>query len=174
MYYFEQLLYEAAAPQIPSPQIPSPKPVSYVQPKQQQAIKAQAAAQQAQVQQAPPVVQTKAQVQPQQTQKQVQQAPQDYSEEDLANFENEEGVDEQEDSSAAGLVPIKRYYLIQQLFALNDKLNELRIKNDVLNLVITFIDSFSYQSLLSLSNKLVEDIYLQVKGSTEGATDAQQ
>lgn len=172
MYYFEQLLYEAAAPQIPSP-----KPVSYVQPRQQQAIKAQAAAQQAQMQQAPPGVQTKAQVQqaqPQQPQKQVQQAPQDYSEEDLANFESEEGVDEQEDSSAAGLVPIKRYYLIQQLFALNDKLNELRIKNDVLNLVITFIDSFSYQSLLSLSNKLVEDIYLQVKGSTEGATDAQQ
>ena len=171
MYYFEQLLYEAAAPQIPSP-----KPVSYVQPRQQQAIKAQAAAQQAQVAQAPPITQTKAQTQQVQQlpQKQVQQAPQDYSEEDLANFENEEGVDEQEDSSAAGLVPIKRYYLIQQLFALNDKLNELRIKNDVLNLVITFIDSFSYQSLLSLSNKLVEDIYLQVKGSTEGATDAQQ
>jgi hypothetical protein len=171
MYYFEQLLYEAA------PQIPSPKPVSYVQPKQQQAIKAQASQQQVQapVQQAP-VQQAPVQQAPvQQVQSQQAQAPQDYSEEDLASFENEEGTEDEsaEDDNAAGLVPIKRYFLIQRLFTLNDKLNQLRIKNDVLNLVITFIDSFSYASLLSLSNKLVEDIYLQVKGSTEGATNAQ-
>jgi hypothetical protein len=166
MYYFEQLLYEAA------PQIPSPKPVSYVQPKQQQAIKAQASQQQVQA----PVQQAPVQQAPvQQVQSQQAQAPQDYSEEDLASFENEEGTEDEsaEDDNAAGLVPIKRYFLIQRLFTLNDKLNQLRIKNDVLNLVITFIDSFSYASLLSLSNKLVEDIYLQVKGSTEGATNAQ-
>lgn len=169
MYYFEQLLHEAA------PQIPSPKPVTYVQPKQQQSIKAQAP----QVQQVPAPVQQapvqQAQAPQAQAQAQAQQAQQDYSEEDLASFENEEGTEDEsaEDDNAAGLVPIKRYFLIQRLFMLNDKLNQLRIKNDVLNLVITFIDSFSYSSLLSLSNKLVEDIYLQVKGSTEGATNAQ-
>lgn len=169
MYYFEQLIFEAA------PQIPSPKPVTYVQPKQQQAIKAQAAQVPAPVQQAPVQAPQKQAQAPQVQQAQQAQAPQDYSEEDLASFENEEGTEDEsaEDDNAAGLVPIKRYFLIQRLFTLNDKLNQLRIKNDVLNLVITFIDSFSYASLLSLSNKLVEDIYLQVKGSTEGATNAQ-
>jgi hypothetical protein len=138
MYYFEQLLYEAAPAQL----IQQPPPV-----------------QQAPVQQAMPAVPTPAPA--------TQQVPDDFdpnmdfSEDDLDSGEAGDPTQEIDDS----LKSVKRYYLIQKLFALNDKLNQLRINNDVLNLVISFVDSFSYESLLSLSNRLVEDIYLQVKGS---------
>ena len=55
----------------------------------------------------------------------------------------------------------------QKLFALNDKLNELHINNDVLNIVISFIDSFSYESLLKLTNKFVEEVYFQITGKSQ-------
>jgi hypothetical protein len=143
MYYFEQLLYEAAPTQPPPP----------VQ---------QAPASQAPVQQAMPAVPTPAPV--------TRQVPDnqnfndfdpnmDFSEDDLDSGEAGDPTQEIDDS----LKSVKRYYLIQKIFALNDKLNQLRINNDVLNLVISFIDSFSYESLLSLSNRLVEDIYTQIK-----------
>ena len=157
MYFFEQLLYEAATP-MPTP--PVPKPVTYAPPKPQVSP---ALEQQKQLQ---------AQAQPVKTQASVKEEPQDdfdmsgdFSEDDI---DDGEGDISQDPNSS--LVPIKRYYLIQKLFALNDKLNQLRIKNDVLSLVILFIDSFSYESLLSLSNKLVEDIYLQVKETTKETT----
>jgi hypothetical protein len=93
----------------------------------------------------------------------------DFSADDFSDEDGEGEGDISQDPTTT-LIPIKRYYLIQKLFALNDKLNQLRIKNDVLSLVILFIDSFSYESLLSLSNKLVEDIYLQVKETSKEAT----
>jgi hypothetical protein len=97
-----------------------------------------------------------------QEQPQPEQVPNDFSfrEDEL---EQGDGEDITAQDSSSSLIPIKRYFLIQKLFALNDKLNQLRIKNDILNLVITFVDSFSYESLLSLSNKIAEEIYLQVK-----------
>ena len=157
MYYFEQLLYEAASPRQVAPvSAPTPKPVTYAPPKPQTspALEQQKQLQAQQEQPVKPVPVQKA------------QAPAeddfDFSGED---FSDEEGDMSQDPNSS--LVPIKRYYLIQKLFALNDKLNQLRIKNDVLSLVILFIDSFSYESLLSLSNKLVEDIYLQVKDTSK-------
>jgi hypothetical protein len=87
----------------------------------------------------------------------------DFSEDDLDEDgdQNNMNGDVSQDPDST-LIPIKRYYLIQKLFALNDKLNELRIRNDILSLVISFVDSFSYQSLLALTNKFVEEIYLQV------------
>lgn len=138
MYYFEQLLYEAAPAPVQSP------------PPQQQVVT-----------QAPVQVPTPApatyQVDPNQN---FDFDPNmDFSEDDLDSGEAGDPTQEKDDSLKA----VKRYYLIQKIFALNDKLNQLRINNDVLNLVISFIDSFSYESLLSLSNRLVEDIYMQVK-----------
>jgi hypothetical protein len=56
-------------------------------------------------------------------------------------------------------ISIKRYFLIKKLFVLNEKLNRLNMKNDVLNFLIDFIDSFSYEALLSITRKLVEEIY---------------
>ena len=139
MYYFEQLLYEAA----PVPMTPPP-------PQQTAAI--QAPAQQVQV---PTPAPATYQVDPNQD----FYPNMDFSEDDLDSGEAGDPTQEVDDSLKA----VKRYYLIQKIFALNDKLNQLRINNDVLNLVISFIDSFSYESLLSLSNRLVEDIYMQVK-----------
>ena len=166
MYFFEQLLYEAAPPQIAPP---VPKPVTYAPAKK--VLQAQAAA--AQEQQMQQQAQSSPQPSPQQSPSS-QQSPSpsqeddfnmdDFSDEDLGD---EDGTGDISEDPNTSLIPIKRYYLIQKLFALYDKLNELRIKNDVLNLVISFIDSFTYESLLSLSSKLVEDIYLQVKDTKE-------
>lgn len=60
-------------------------------------------------------------------------------------------------------VPIKKYFLIRKLFALNDKLNRLRIKSDVMNVVINFVDSFSYPALLIISGKLIEELSSNIK-----------
>lgn len=56
-------------------------------------------------------------------------------------------------------ISIKRYFLIKKMFALNEKLNRLNMENDVLNFLVNFIDSFSYEALLSITRKLVEEIY---------------
>jgi len=60
-------------------------------------------------------------------------------------------------------VPIKRYFLIKKLFALNEKLNRLRMRNDILNFVISFVDNFSYEALLIITRKIVDEIHTQVK-----------
>ena len=188
MYFFEQILYEAtlptksAAPKSPQPQktqsIPPPPapvpPMSAAQAKQIQSqplTREQTQAQaEAQAQHAAAVAQ-QAQIHAQQAQSLAGIDPNtipddlDYSESDLDDGENESGdVSEDEDTT---LIPIKRYYLIQKLFALNDKLNELHINNDVLNIVISFIDSFSYESLLKLTNKFVEEVYFQITGKSQ-------
>jgi hypothetical protein len=204
MYFFEQLLYEAASPapklQTPKPQAPQstsskkppvtpappPAPVPSISAAQAKQIQAQPLS--------PEQSQTQAEAQAQhaaavakQAEIHAQQADAlaqkgrgydipddfDFNQEDI-DGENDGDQEVNGDISQAEdttLIPIKRYYLIQKLFALNDKLNELRIKNDVLSLVISFVDSFSYQSLLALTNKFVEDIYLQVTDKSGDGED---
>ncbi len=58
---------------------------------------------------------------------------------------------------------IKRYFLIKKLFMLNEKLNKLNMKNDILNFLINFVDGFSYDALLSITRKLVEEIHVQLQ-----------
>ena len=58
---------------------------------------------------------------------------------------------------------IKRYFLIKKLFMLNEKLNKLNMKNDILIFLINFIDGFSYEALLSIARKLVEEIHVQLQ-----------
>lgn len=86
----------------------------------------------------------------------------DDEENNTSPIPDDENATPPTDQSDALFIPIKRYYLIQKLHALNNKLNQLRIKNTVLSLVIDFIDSFSYESLLKISNKMIEEIYIQV------------
>lgn len=112
---------------------------------------------------------------PQQVQKQpVQNVPSeqddeqfDFSEEELEASEGD-ATSQDVDSS---LIPIKRYFLIQKLFALNEKLSQLRIRNDILSLVITFIDSFSYESLLQISDKIAEEVAIQVNMPIENTEE---
>jgi hypothetical protein len=96
-----------------------------------------------------------------------QQQQQDFSFNDADMLADEDGLEEPVHDVNTSSIPIKRYYLIQKLFALNDKLNQLRIRNDVLRLVISFVDSFTYESLLSITNKLAEEIYIQVNSKEE-------
>jgi len=96
-----------------------------------------------------------------------QQQQQDFSFNDADMLADEDGLEEPVQDVNTSSIPIKRYYLIQKLFALNDKLNQLRIRNDVLRLVISFVDSFTYESLLSITNKLAEEIYIQVNSKEE-------
>jgi hypothetical protein len=95
------------------------------------------------------------------------QQQQDFSFNDADMLADEDGLEEPVNNVNTSSIPIKRYYLIQKLFALNDKLNQLRIRNDVLRLVISFVDSFTYESLLSITNKLAEEIYMQVNSKEE-------
>ena len=46
---------------------------------------------------------------------------------------------------------------------LNEKLNKLNMKNDILNFLINFVDGFSYEALLSITRKLVEEIHVQLQ-----------
>ncbi len=82
---------------------------------------------------------------------------------DEQDYPSEENEIDPEAEYSASLEPIKKYHLTQKLFNLNDKLNQLRIKNDVLAVVLNFIDSFSYPTLLKITNKLIEEITLQVQ-----------
>jgi len=59
--------------------------------------------------------------------------------------------------------PIKRYFLVKKIYALNEKLNQLHVKNEILNFLVNFIDSFSYEVLLVITKKLVEEIQLQIQ-----------
>jgi len=59
--------------------------------------------------------------------------------------------------------PIKRYFLVKKIYALNEKLNQLHVKNEVLNFLVNFIDDFSYDVLLVIMKKLVEEIQLQIQ-----------
>lgn len=191
MYFFEQILYEDTTPVTSKPQSatksqkvqdsstpPAPAPVPsftaaqakqlQTQPltKEQEQAQAEAHAHHAKA------VATQAEIQAQQAESLAQKGQSDipddfdFSESDVDEDQEPSDGDISQDKDST-LIPIKRYYLIQKLFALNDKMNELRIKNDVLSLVISFIDSFSYESLLALTNKFVEEIYLQVKDKSE-------
>lgn len=70
--------------------------------------------------------------------------------------------------------PVKRYYLIQKIRDLSDRLNQLNIKNNALNVVLTFVDSFSYDSLKIIISQIMIEVKQQVEqikkehgGSTE-------
>jgi len=140
MYFFEDLLYEQV--QTPIQQNPTTPPVAQQQPQ----------------------VTTQDQIPFEQKYKEIIPNS-DFELDDDEENNTSLGSDENAtpvDQTDALFVPIKRYYLIQKLYALNNKLNQLRIKNTILSLVINFIDSFSYESLLSISNKMIEEIYIQV------------
>lgn len=85
----------------------------------------------------------------------------------LADIDNAESENAVEDNVNQSLISIKRYYLIQKLLELNNKLIQLRINNDILNLVIKFVDSFTYDSLLKISEKIAEEIYFYVNQKKE-------
>ena len=56
------------------------------------------------------------------------------------------------------LTPIKRYYLINKLVNLKNKLNQMNQYDDNLDLVLQFSDSISYPTLVKLTKVLIKDI----------------
>lgn len=56
------------------------------------------------------------------------------------------------------LTPIKRYYLINKLTNLKNKLNQVNQYDDNLDLVLQFADSISYATLVKLTKVLIKDI----------------
>jgi hypothetical protein len=149
MYFYEQVLYEREPPNIKQFDLNR-----YERNLPQQ------------VRQEKPVqnVQQKVPMQQQMLQPNQQQQP----EENPNGLEQEQQyIDAQEQSDALISTSIKKYFLIRRLFALNDKLNRLRVKNDILNIVINFVDNFSYDSLLIITKKLLEEIAIQIKSNEE-------
>lgn len=55
------------------------------------------------------------------------------------------------------LTPLKKYYLIEKLYILKNKLNQFNLNNDDLDRVLKFANSFSYETLVSLSEKLAKN-----------------
>ena len=65
------------------------------------------------------------------------------------------------------LTPIKRYYLINKLVNLKNKLNQMNQYDDNLDLVLQFVDSISYPTLVKLTKVLVKDITKNVNLRSE-------
>ena len=152
MYFFEQTIYKKE-PINTNIQEQEKQPVQ--KQTQKQPVQTQISDQQLEQQLAQQQQQQAQQVDPNQEQQQQQYDP---------NQQNIEQQYDQAESSADVLnsptsVSIKRYFLIKKMFALNEKLNRLNMENDVLNFLVNFIDSFSYEALLSITRKLVEEIY---------------
>lgn len=55
------------------------------------------------------------------------------------------------------MTPLKKYYLIEKLYILKNKLNQFNLNNDDLDRVLKFANSFSYETLISLSEKLAKN-----------------
>jgi len=154
MYFYEQVLYEREPPNIKKFDLNQYKrslPRDYS--KQDKEKPVQQDNQQAQVP-----------LQQQMMQPNQQQVPE---EEAVSNDLEQQYIDQQEQSDALISTSIKKYFLIRRLFALNDKLNRLRVKNDILNIVINFVDNFSYESLLLITKKLLEEIAIQIKSNEQ-------
>jgi hypothetical protein len=149
MYFYEQVLYEREPPNIRQFDLNQ-----YERNLPQQ------------VKQKEPIQQDRVPMQQQMLQPNQQQQPEEQLNNDL---EQQQYIDAQEQSDAliSISISIKKYFLIRRLFALNDKLNQLRVKNDILNIVINFVDSFSYESLLLITKKLIEEITTQIKSNEQ-------
>lgn len=85
----------------------------------------------------------------------------------------EDGVDpelEGEDTELfADILPLKRYYLIQRLNELRDKLEYNNIQNNDLNIILKFMNNISYSSLLALSSGIIPAVENQLERlSTNG------
>ena len=65
------------------------------------------------------------------------------------------------------LTPIKRYYLINKLVNLKNKLNQMNQYDDNLDLVLQFSDSISYPTLVKLTKVLIKDITKNVNLRSE-------
>lgn len=88
----------------------------------------------------------------------------DDSEEYADDSELDSETDEDESSNVLSpdLAPLKRYYLIRRLKELNDQLVNYNIKNDELDIIIKFVNNLSYNSLLLLSNSVIQNIEDQI------------
>ena len=78
--------------------------------------------------------------------------PQTNDKEKVNTNENDLTFDEKE------ITPIKRYYLISKLINLKNKLNQLNLYDENLNLILKFSNSISFSTLVKLTNVLIKDI----------------
>ena len=159
MYFYEQVLYEREPPNIKQFDLNRYErnlPQNYSRQVRQQEP----------VQQKVPTQQDKQQ---RTSMQQQMLQPNQQQEEQPNNGLEQQYIDPQEQSDAliSISISIKKYFLIRRLFALNDKLNRLRVKNDILNIVINFVDNFSYESLLLITKKLLEEIATQIKSNEQ-------
>lgn len=98
-------------------------------------------------------VQIQAPVQAQPAPEQVQQNdPNSYGDEYDPELDNEMI---QEVPPFQEILPIKRYYLIGRLKELKSRLDQSSIQNEDFETIIKFLNNFSYNSLVSLSNGII-------------------
>ncbi|MFW6246932.1 MAG: hypothetical protein ACOC22_02020 [bacterium] len=78
---------------------------------------------------------------------------------------NEQSPDKEEEEKEEDneeIKPIKKYYLLQQLYDLKQKLTDHGLHNSDLNLIIKFSNELSYETILKLSEKVTDIVQKQV------------
>ncbi|MDD4081999.1 MAG: hypothetical protein PHD05_01295 [Sphaerochaetaceae bacterium] len=90
-----------------------------------------------------------------------QAPPQQYSDED----EDEELTDESPENEEC--VPIKRFYLLTKLKKIKDILKQYNIVDSDFDLLLKFVNSLSYNTLLFISDKMIQAVEARIKNVEE-------
>jgi hypothetical protein len=66
-------------------------------------------------------------------------------------------------------MPLKKFYLIQKLNDLNIKIKQIGITNDSLETISQFADTLSYDTLLTLTNNIIQIINDEIRARAQNA-----
>lgn len=104
---------------------------------------------------------------PQQVQ-QVQQPPQlDQNGQPIDQQDMQQEVQPEEPVEYTSL---KKYYLAQKLSDFNVKMKQYNMRNEALETVLKFIDVLSYETLVSLSNNLINTLNAEIERAQQNAS----
>lgn len=65
--------------------------------------------------------------------------------------------------------PLKKYFLAQKLNDLNIRLKKYNMTNETLDIMIKFMDSLSYETLVTLSNNIIQTINAELERAIKDA-----
>ena len=73
---------------------------------------------------------------------------------------------EEEPDPEPYLIPLKKFFLIQKLMAVKGKLDENRMGMTELDSILKFVNELPYETLLLLSDRIIELVKDHIKGIT--------
>lgn len=78
-------------------------------------------------------------------------------------------VPPQEPPEPPEFMPLRKYYLLQKLFDLRNKLDTVNINNDTLDTILKFAPDFSYDTLVVLTDKIADSLKSELQGAMKNA-----